>query len=119
MDAGREDQVAYLRVDHACVEAHKVPQIRRTRKVRVVDLAVDWAEPQGCHCGWNDADEAVPVHLTDAEDRKGAQGRTLGKNLVNEGDWPCAGVVREVVLFNAACGSDPELVNEICRGGRG
>ena len=31
---------------------------------------------------------------------------------MDERDWPCVGVVREVVLFDAAYWPDPELVNE-------
>ncbi len=57
------------------------------------------------------------MHLADAEYRKGVQGHTVGENLVDEGDWPCAGVVREVVLFDAASWPDPELVNERRRSG--
>ena len=119
MDAGREDEVADLRVDHACVEACQVPEVRRAREVRVVDLAVDGAEPQGGDQGRNHADETVPVYLGDAEYCKGAQGRTLSQDLVDEGDRPCAGVVREVVLIDAAGGSNPELADERRRCGRG
>ena len=104
--------MAYLRVDHARVQADQVPQVRCAREIWVVDLAMDGAEPQRCDRGWNDADEAVPVHLADAKYREGAYRRTVGEDLVDEGDWPCAGVVREVVLFDAACWPDPELVNE-------